>query len=66
MSLGYTYHNTTNVIHNTLHNYDSVVVDYVNLLANDPFVTQENVASELNISKDTLLNLNSTINPILR
>jgi dTDP-4-amino-4,6-dideoxy-D-glucose ammonia-lyase len=61
MNLGYTYHNTKSTVKNTLHEYDSVIVDYVNLLANNPFVIQEDITLELNLSKAELLELNSTI-----
>jgi len=51
MSLGYTY-NYNKVKHTqTLEHYNSTVVAYTKLLANEPFITQEQVSIELSITK---------------
>ena len=61
MSLGYTY-NYNKVKHTqTLEHYNSTVVAYTKLLANEPFITQEQVSIELSINKETLIRLNNVI-----
>jgi dTDP-4-amino-4,6-dideoxy-D-glucose ammonia-lyase len=61
MSLGYTYHNKLTNPSPQLKNYSAIIVDYITLLANEPFITQAEVAKDLALSKTDLIRLNSTV-----
>ena len=61
MKLGYQYHNISQTNSAKLQDYSALIIEYVNLLANDPFITQEEISLKLVLSKDELIKLNTII-----